>query len=68
MKWYETIRPGGDRFWWTQRDKRGVCFTIKRMELSRKFRLLVNNSMENSMVFNSLQEAMNAAQKMWNNG
>lgn len=68
MKWYETVKPGGVRYWWTQRDKRGVCYTVKYMELSRKFKLLINDSLENSMIFNTLSEAMTAASKLWNNG
>ena len=63
MKWYETKRPGGETFWWTQRDKAGNCFEIRFLRFKEKFRLYVDE-MPVIRLFDSLPEAQAAVKEM----
>lgn len=64
MKWYEyfdiTTR---ERKWWTQRDKNGVCFEIRKNQITHLFHLLVCD--EQKEVFQSLSAAQATASAMW---
>ena len=61
LRWYETMdERTHSRYWWTQRDKKGVCFEIKqRFAMFKLYRCdtFVGN-------FFSLQSAMNAVSEM----
>ena len=65
FKFYETRRKDGSIEWWTQRNvnELGVYFLIKRVGASRKFRLFVNGDPENVTDYDTLDEAMKAAEK-----
>lgn len=65
MKWYEyrDIKTG-ELTWWTQRDRNGNCFEIRRLLISKKFRLFVNEIAKQD--FCSLDDAQAAAKALWN--
>ena len=61
MKWHETYNPNtGARYWWTQRDSRGVCFEIR--QIGKRFDLYTCDAFTRS--FETLQAAMDAAAEM----
>lgn len=62
MKFYEVRNPyTGEHRWWTQRDKSGNCFEIKKLQQSNRFRLYVNDFVESD--YETLIQAQEAAYK-----
>ena len=58
LRWYEgQDRRNGERFWWTQRNKNGVCYEIRKVGV--QFALRKCGCLEG--YHDSLQEAMDAA-------
>ena len=63
MKWYESKTAEDGSWvseWWTQRNHRGVCFSIRQSSLSKKYRLRICGHSAGD--FDTLAEAMNAAE------
>ena len=64
IKWYESRETeGGAVYWWTQRDKNGNCYEIRRMSVLNQFRLFVNEIKRSD--HNSLADAQRAARDSW---
>lgn len=64
MKWYENRNPfTGETRWWTQRDKEGNCFEIRKAPGSNRLRLFVNDFEKSS--HDTLIEAQRAAAPLW---
>lgn len=65
MKWYEYRNPyTGETRWWTQRDKNGNCFEIRKAQASNQLRLFVNETYKST--HDTLIEAQRVAAPLWN--
>lgn len=63
IKWYETFDyKTGKKFWWTQRDKEGKCFEIRKNETNG---LILNVNELFFDCFESLIDAQKVASKIW---
>lgn len=62
LKWYESIDPvENNRYWWTQRDKDGICFEIRHRFAMFSLRVC-------SRIYGryfSLDQAMKEAEAYW---
>ena len=65
MKFYEVKRENGSiAYWYTQRNTQGIYFRIERLDISKKFRLLINGEREGATDHDTLAEAITAAKKI----
>lgn len=64
MKLYETYDyRTKKKYWWTQRDKNNNCYEIRQLDISKKYRLLVNEiEMETIDTFN---DAVKKVEVLW---
>lgn len=66
IKWYEYYDfKTCERVWYTQRDKNGNCFEIRKLQIPACFRLFINDSVKKD--YDTLAEAQQVVIAEWAN-